>query len=143
FRNTPDTDLSTPANQDWAAHVIHRMRGSRLGLEEVGTARVTTTEQVDGVISRALAAQRDWAAMPVQKRALVLRRAARTLAAHRGDLLEVMGAETGKTFEQGDPEVSEAIDFALYYAEQAERLDELAEVRFSPRPLTLVTPPWN
>src|SRR5699024_2450204 len=84
-----------------------------------------------------------WAAMPVQKRALVLRRAARTLAAHRGDLLEVMGAETGKTFEQGDPEVSEAIDFALYYAEQAERLDELAEVRFSARPLTLVAPPWN
>src|SRR5690625_6121295 len=54
-----------------------------------------------------------------------------------------MAAESGKTFEQGYPEISEAIDFALYYAEQAEQLDREPGVIFSPRPLTLVTPPWN
>src|SRR5690625_5285446 len=73
----------------------------------------------------------------MEKRAMVLRRVARMLAGHRAELLEVMASETGKTFEQGDPEVSEAIDFALYYAEQAERLDREKGVIFSPRPLTL------
>ena len=70
--------------------------------------------------------------MPVEKRALVLRRVAGTLAAHRAELLEVMAAETGKTLEQGDPEVSEAIDFALFYAEQAERLAAQQDLALAP-----------
>src|SRR5699024_4602064 len=129
--------------QAWAETITRRIRTSTLGDQEVADARIETVEGVGSVIARALEAQQDWAALPVQKRAQVLRRAAGTLAAHRGDLLEVMASETGKTFEQGDPEISEAIDFALYYAEQAEQLDSLEDVAFIPRHLTLVTPPWN
>ena len=143
FRGTPDTDLSTPANQEWADGITHRIRGSELGIEEARAARRSTTAEVEGTVQRALAAQPDWAALPVEKRALLLRRVAGTLAAHRAELLEVMASETGKTFEQGDPEVSEAIDFALYYAEQAERLAAREDLELAPRPLTLVTPPWN
>ncbi|MGO1354177.1 MAG: bifunctional proline dehydrogenase/L-glutamate gamma-semialdehyde dehydrogenase [Brachybacterium tyrofermentans] len=143
FRNTPDTDLSTPANQEWAEQITHRIRSSSLGEDEARAARIETVEGVRSTITRALAAGQGWAALDVEKRALILRRVAGTLSAHRGDLLEVMASETGKTLEQGDPEVSEAIDFALYYAEQAERLAALKDVTFSPRPLTLVTPPWN
>lgn len=143
FRNTPDTDLSTAANQAWAETVTHRIRTSTLGDQEVADARIETVEGVRSVIDRALEAQQDWAALPVQKRAQVLRRAAGTLAAHRGDLLEIMASETDKTFEQGDPEISEAIDFALYYAEQSEQLACQEDVAFTPRRLTLVTPPWN
>ncbi|WP_245822978.1 bifunctional proline dehydrogenase/L-glutamate gamma-semialdehyde dehydrogenase [Brachybacterium avium] len=143
FRNTPDTDLSTPMNQQWAAGITHRIRGSQLGVAEVRAARLKTVEAVDSTISDALAAQPAWEALGVEKRAMILRRAAGTLAAHRGELLEVMASETGKTFEQGDPEVSEAIDFALYYAEQIEQLAGLEDVRARARPLTLVTPPWN
>src|SRR5690606_40517427 len=97
---------------------------------------------IHATISRALEAQPEWEAIGVEKRALVLRRVAGTLAAHRGELLEVMAAETGKTFEQGAPEISEAIDFALYYAEQAEQLARLGQLRATTRQLTLVTPPW-
>ncbi|WP_114854857.1 bifunctional proline dehydrogenase/L-glutamate gamma-semialdehyde dehydrogenase [Brachybacterium sp. YJGR34] len=143
FRNTPDTDLSTPANQEWAAQVTHRIRGSELGRAEAEAARLGTAEAIDGAIARALEARTAWAALGVEKRALVLRRAARVLAAHRAELLEVMASETGKTLEQGDPEVSEAIDFALHYAEQAERLAARGDLRSTPRPLTLVAPPWN
>lgn len=143
FRNTPDTDLSTPANQAWAEQVTHRIRGSVLGEEEIRAARVDSVEGVDELITATLDAQPGWAGLGVEKRALVLRRVAGTLAAHRAEILEVMASETGKTLEQGDPEVSEAIDFALYYAEQAERLASLDEVSFTPRALTLVTPPWN
>ena len=143
FRNTPDTDLSSPANQEWAGRITHRIRGSELGLDEARAARLETIEAVDSAIARALAAQPDWAAIGVEKRAMILRRAAGTLAAHRAELLEVMAAETGKALEQGDPEVSEAIDFALYYAEQAERLAARSDLLAAPRPLTLVAPPWN
>ena len=143
FRNTPDTDVSTPANQEWAALITRRIRGSELGIEEADAARVEDIDGVQQTITAALEAQASWAALDVGKRALVLRRVARTLAGHRAELLEVMAAETGKTFEQGDPEVSEAIDFALYYAEQAEQLDREPGAKFTARPLTLVTPPWN
>ena len=143
FRNTPDTDMSTPANQEWAARITHRIRGSQLGVQEIADARLEEKEAVDATISRALAAQPAWASLAVERRALVLRRVAVTLAAHRAELLEVMASETGKTLEQGDPEVSEAIDFALYYAEQAEQLARLDDVTAAPRALTLVTPPWN
>lgn len=143
FRNTPDTDISTRANQLWAGQITHRIRSSSLGVEEAEADHVDTLEGVGAVISRALEAQRSWAALGVEKRAMVLRRVARQLAAHRGELLEVMASETGKTLAQGDPEVSEAIDFALYYAEQAERMARREDVVFTPRPLTLVTPPWN
>ncbi|WP_245851296.1 bifunctional proline dehydrogenase/L-glutamate gamma-semialdehyde dehydrogenase [Brachybacterium vulturis] len=143
FRNTPDTDLSTPMNQEWAARVTHRIRGSQLGVAEVRAARLETVEAVETTLTSALDAQPAWAALGVEKRAMILRRVAGTLAAHRGELLEVMASETGKTLEQGDPEVSEAIDFALYYAEQAEQLARLEDVSAQARPLTLVTPPWN
>ena len=42
FRNTPDTDLCTPANQAWAEQVTARIRGSVLGEEEIRAARVDT-----------------------------------------------------------------------------------------------------
>ncbi|MGP9536801.1 bifunctional proline dehydrogenase/L-glutamate gamma-semialdehyde dehydrogenase [Brachybacterium sp. AOP43-C2-M15] len=143
FRNTPDTDLSTPANQQWAARITHRIRGSELGVEEARAARLESVEAVEATVARALAAQPAWEQQGVERRASILRRVAGTLAAHRAELLEVMASETGKTLEQGDPEVSEAIDFALFYAEQAEQLARRSDLVPSARPLTLVTPPWN
>ncbi|MCL6423590.1 bifunctional proline dehydrogenase/L-glutamate gamma-semialdehyde dehydrogenase [Brachybacterium sp. JHP9] len=143
FRNTPDTDMSTTANQAWAERITHRLRGSRIGEAEAEQMRVSTREGVESAIERALAAQSEWAGRTPTARAEVLRRVAQVYAAHRAELLEVMASETGKTLEQGDPEVSEAIDFALYYAEQAERLAQIPDVQLTPRSLTLVTPPWN
>ncbi|MFC0673899.1 bifunctional proline dehydrogenase/L-glutamate gamma-semialdehyde dehydrogenase [Brachybacterium hainanense] len=143
FANTPDTDMATRANQQWAEAITHRIRGSRLGTDAADAARLHTVEQVDAVYRHALEAQKTWAARPATERAAVLRRVAQVFSRHRAELLEVAAAETGKTLEQGDPEVSEAIDFALYYAEQAERLAGLTEVVAIPRRLTLVTPPWN
>ena len=52
-------------------------------------------------------------------------------------------SETGKTIDQGDPEVSEAVDFAHYYAESARKLDDVDGATFVPAKLTVVTPPWN
>src|SRR5699024_12317956 len=79
FRNPPDTDLSTPMNQEWAARITRRIRGSRLGVDEVRAARRETVEAVDRTIAAALEAQPAWAALGVEERAKILRRVAGTL----------------------------------------------------------------
>ena len=43
-----------------------------------------------------------------------------------------MAAETGKTIAEADVEVSEAVDFAHYYAESALRLDGVDGAGFEP-----------
>jgi RHH-type proline utilization regulon transcriptional repressor/proline dehydrogenase/delta 1-pyrroline-5-carboxylate dehydrogenase len=73
----------------------------------------------------------------------VLHSAGEALAAARADLIEVMAGETGKTIAEGDVEVSEAVDFAHYYAERARELDRIADADFEPSRLIVVTPPWN
>ncbi|MPV38588.1 aldehyde dehydrogenase family protein, partial [Georgenia subflava] len=89
-----------------------------------------------------------WAARPAAERAALLRRAADELEARRGELVTQMVHEGGKTIDQADPEVSEAIDFARYYADRALELEPGASLHtdgaaFTPDVLTLVTPPWN
>ncbi|WP_312173876.1 aldehyde dehydrogenase family protein, partial [Microbacterium sp.] len=73
----------------------------------------------------------------------VLHRAGDELAARRGQLIEIMAHEAGKTIAEADPEVSEAIDFAHYYAERALDLEHIVGAEFVPSKVTVVTPPWN
>ena len=46
-------------------------------------------------------------------------------------------------FAEADVEVSEAVDFARYYAAKARELDAVAGAAFEPARVTVVTPPWN
>jgi RHH-type proline utilization regulon transcriptional repressor/proline dehydrogenase/delta 1-pyrroline-5-carboxylate dehydrogenase len=65
------------------------------------------------------------------------------ISAFRGRLVEVMAIETGKTIAEADVEVSEAVDFAHYYAERALDVESVTGATFVPPRLTVVTPPWN
>ncbi|MDO5645051.1 MAG: proline dehydrogenase family protein [Dermabacter sp.] len=143
FVNTPDTDVSTAANQEWAAGVRERISASTLGLAEADAARLESVQEVQDAIASCLEGQRAWDTAGAKERARILRDVAVHLAHHRGALLEVAASETGKMLEQGDAEVSEAIDFALYYADSIEALASRTDVVLEARPLTLVTPPWN
>ena len=58
--------------------------------------------------------------------------AARALEARRGELIEVAASETGKVFAEADVEVSEAVDFANYYAATARELDRVSGAVFEP-----------
>ena len=95
------------------------------------------------MIDTAVEKGKAWGALSGAERAAILHRAGDVLEARRADLLEVMASETGKTIDQGDPEVSEAVDFAHYYAEAARKLDDVDGATFVPAKLTVVTPPWN
>ncbi|WP_127819889.1 aldehyde dehydrogenase family protein, partial [Microbacterium sp. CPCC 204701] len=82
-------------------------------------------------------------AAPAADRAAVLADAARALEARRGELIEVAASEAGKVFSEADVEVSEAVDFANYYAATARELDSVSGAVFEPARLTVVAPPWN
>ncbi len=143
FANAPDSDPSTAANRAWADRTVKRIPNSTLGSELVEAATVTSAEQLEGEIAAAAGSGAEWGALPARQRAAILRRVAVELERRRGALIEVMGAECGKTFDQADPEVSEAVDFANYYADLAEGLDTIDGATLVPVSLTLVASPWN
>jgi RHH-type proline utilization regulon transcriptional repressor/proline dehydrogenase/delta 1-pyrroline-5-carboxylate dehydrogenase len=143
FAETPDTDPSVAANQVAAAAILARARSTELGLATAEAAKLTTAQQVSEVIEAAARAGAEWAARAAAERSRILHAAGQALEERRFDLLEIMAAEAGKTLDQGDPEVSEAVDFAHYYAEAALELERIPGARAVPRRVTVVTPPWN
>ncbi len=143
FRNEPDTDPALAGNRAWGRAALDRSVDSGLGLASIEAARVADAAALDALMARVVAAAEEWGARPAAERAAVLHRAGDRLAARRADLVEIMAHEAGKTIAEGDPEVSEAIDFARYYAERARDLETIEGAEFVPSRLTVVTPPWN
>ncbi len=137
FANEPDTDPALAVNRAWAEELTRR---------PVATPQAPLTEDVtavDDAVARARAAAGEWRAAGAAHRRRVLLRAADELAARRGDLIAAMMTEAGKPIAEGDPEVSEAIDFARYYANAALEVDARPGARFEPIHLAAITPPWN
>ncbi len=143
FRNEPDTDPALAANREWGRRILERVPTSRLGVDTIAAARIDDAATLERAIQTVAARGRAWGELPGAERAAVLHRAGYALAANRDRLIEVMAAETGKTIAESDPEISEAIDFAHYYAERARELDHVQGAIFVPSRLTVVTPPWN
>jgi RHH-type proline utilization regulon transcriptional repressor/proline dehydrogenase/delta 1-pyrroline-5-carboxylate dehydrogenase len=143
FRNAVDTDPSVEEHRDWAKGIHGRAKDSRLGVDTLASHTLTEQAALDAVLERTRAAGAAWGARPAAERAAVLQRAGDLLAERRGELVEVMMSEAGKTIDQADPEVSEATDFARYYAANALELEAVDGARFTPVRLTIVAPPWN
>ncbi|AXT84813.1 1-pyrroline-5-carboxylate dehydrogenase [Aeromicrobium sp. A1-2] len=143
FANTPDTDPSTAGNREWGRLVLSRSSYTQLGAETVRNNKIPGPASLESVVQDTRKAAREWQARGSEVRAWILHQAGNALGARRGDLASVMAAEAGKTIAEGDVEVSEAIDFAHYYAEAARRLDAVDGAEFVPDTLTVVTPPWN
>ena len=137
FHNVPDTDFTTPGNRAWAEAILATPAPDQPEL-------VTTAQGVDDAIARARAAQERWAATSWQERRDVLARVAEVMEANRAQTLTAMATTTGKTLREGDPEISEAIDFALFASHltlQHERLSEQAD--WHPHEVILIAGPWN
>lgn len=143
FMNAVDTDPAVAEHREWAAGVLARAPRSDLGVATLAAHTVTSESVLDGVLAAASAAGRAWGRRPIAERSAILLQAADGIEAARGELVEVMVSEAAKTVDQADPEVSEAVDFARYYADRADELDRIAGAHFVPAALTLVTPPWN
>ncbi|GAA1700943.1 proline dehydrogenase family protein [Microbacterium sediminicola] len=143
FRNAADSDPALPVNREWAREVLARVAVSAAGDAVIDAARVGESDQLDGILERVRTAAASWGAMPAADRAAILQQAARVLESRRGELIEVAASETGKVFAEADVEVSEAVDFANYYAATARELDRVPGAVFVPARVTVVAPPWN
>lgn len=143
FENTPDTDPSLSANIEWARQIASRVPTSTVGSDIADAYHVAGSEDLLSRLDATRSAQREWGKLSGRERARYLHAVAQNLEDARGELIEVAASEAGKTIDQADTEVSEAIDFARYYAQQAAELDQLEGARFVPHGLTAVIPPWN
>ena len=143
FVNEPDTDAALEANRGWARKILDRAATSELGIDTIEAAWVDDAGRLEEIVAGVTEAGVKWGREDGATRAELLELVAAGLAAGRADLIEVMASETGKTIAEGDPEISEAIDFARYYAEQARELDTIHDARPVPPRLTVVAPPWN
>lgn len=153
FHNEADTDPSLAANREWfdQVRVLSRSaRGKQLGNATLKKYQISDSlspargaAAVNRVVTRGQKAGASWGKRSAKARAAVLLKAAEELAAARAKLLAVMMQEAGKTLQEGDAEVSEAIDFARYYAQSAIEMSEMLGAKFKPVTFTLVTPPWN
>jgi RHH-type transcriptional regulator, proline utilization regulon repressor / proline dehydrogenase / delta 1-pyrroline-5-carboxylate dehydrogenase len=171
FANEPDTDFSLVANGEWAEQIVERWKprhtanaaevtsiiaGAPAPSETLGesidpsrpdviVARYTlaTSAQVDEAVACAVADPTGWRRRTPRERSELLFRTAEELASARGDLLGAMLAEGGKLLTEGDPEISEAIDFCRYYAQSAEEWYSQPGLAAQPRGVVAVVPPWN
>ncbi|AQP44190.1 proline dehydrogenase family protein [Tessaracoccus flavus] len=141
FANAVDTNPALRHNQVWADRIRARLPEPELGSHRVHAAAIGTHAEVDDVLDRGRIAGEAWAAVPAERRAEALRRLAGEIERLRTDFVTVAADEVGKLIDQSDVEVSEACDFAAYYAERA--LDPHPGVVAVPPRLTVVAPPWN
>ncbi len=169
FANEADTDLTRPANREWLrGHLAAGLPADLVVPAVVDGVRVTAPATgigidpsapegpgyrwvqadvalVDRAVGRAVAARAAWRATPAPERGRILHAVADRLAEARGRLIGVMARDAGKTAAEGDPEVSEAIDFARWYGDAACDLESTAARRaiFEPYGTVAVVPPWN
>lgn len=120
--------------------------------EIVGKIGLISVEQAEQALQAAKAAFPAWKKTPVRVRAGILRKAAEIMEQRRHELSAWVCLEVGKVLQQADAEVSEAIDFCRYYADEMERLDqghnydiagETNRYIYQPRGIAVVISPWN
>ncbi len=78
-----------------------------------------------------------WGQMAAAERRAILEQVATHMSTKRAESIAVMTRDAGKTVAEADPEVSEAIDFARYYA------SSIDDEKSTPVGPVLVIPPWN
>jgi RHH-type proline utilization regulon transcriptional repressor/proline dehydrogenase/delta 1-pyrroline-5-carboxylate dehydrogenase len=83
-------------------------------------------------------AESHWAGLTIEERTKILFTAAEVMHKATAETIAVMARDAGKTVAEADPEVSEAIDFARFYAATAQNFGDS-----TPLGTILVVPPWN
>lgn len=190
FQNHPDTDFSLARNRSWAAAIVKEWSPANIPViplevngqvcthEPTGIGRDPSCHsreiyrfveagpaEVDAALDVAVAAGRRWREVPLLERARIIANVGASFDQHRADTLGAMMVDCGKALSEGDVEVSEAIDFANYYARWWQPRRSQAEIdsrdasvsceaqrarsgwfdgtTIEPLGVVVVTPPWN
>ncbi|BAB72498.1 L-glutamate gamma-semialdehyde dehydrogenase [Anabaena sp. FACHB-709] len=133
------------------AEVIDSVNPSNFS-EVIGKVGLISVEQAEQAMQAAKAAFPGWRRTSVKERAGILRRAGDLMEQRRAELSAWIVLEVGKPVKEADGEVSEAIDFCRYYADEMERLHqginydvdgETNRYIYQPRGIVVVISPWN
>ncbi|MFA6916276.1 MAG: proline dehydrogenase family protein [Parachlamydiales bacterium] len=165
FHNEPDTDWSQKGNRKWIETVIKQweaLKAVNIPLSIGGKAvpgqsslpgidpsrpeyplytyQLAGKEQVDQAVEIAKAG---WKNSTLHERSGILQKVADELRRERGNLIGAMTADGGKTINEADAEVSEAIDFCEYYRRNAEDWALFNDIEWQSKGAVAVIPPWN
>ena len=102
---------------------------------------VAKLNDIDSAVKVAKKSVESWNQIGAHERAVILKKFGQIAHDEQEETIAIMSRDAGKTVSEADPEVSEAIDFANYYALSAISLD--LERQSSPVGVVAVVPPWN
>ncbi len=120
--------------------------------EIIGQISMANQDQAQHAIAAAKQAFPEWRRTPATERCALIRRVADLIEHQRADFAAWMTLEVGKPLRHVDGEISEAIDFCRFYADEMERLaqprhrDVAGEVNYyhyRPKGTAVVIAPWN
>lgn len=167
FENESDTDWTREENRDWIARALAveefrtagvlplqiagkdladgpTAEGTDPGVPGwVGDSNVlANAAQVEEALATADRAWRDWGASVAERRTM-LAQVACALGQERAPLMAAMVRDGAKMVAEADVELSEAIDFANYYADSMSWPGLGDGVVAAPLGVVVVAPPWN
>lgn len=178
FANEPVLDFSLAANQEAAKPAAAKVRaelgreydlliaGKRRKTEDkltslnpsrpsevVGIHQKATAEMAKEAVEIAHAFFPEWSATPATERVELALRAAAIIRERKLEFDAWLVFEAGKTWNEADADVSEAIDFIEYYSRQMLKLaspdplvqmpGEKDEMVYLPLGAGIIIPPWN
>jgi len=167
FLNEPDTDWSLPQNREFVKQALAKWQQRTFDIPcLIGSGIIFTKQRaqgidpsrpgfsllsysladidnVDSAIQYAQSNGSSWNKLPTTDKAQIFRRFAQLLRKTRGEMICAIVAEAGKPFAEADGEVSEAIDFANYYANVIEQHEEFFRLIPKKKSIALVATPWN
>ncbi|MDP1562978.1 MAG: bifunctional proline dehydrogenase/L-glutamate gamma-semialdehyde dehydrogenase [Pirellulaceae bacterium] len=190
FENHADTDFALARNRSWASAIVRdwttqniptiplEVGGRVCELEPTGIGRDPSCDsreryrfaeagpqEVEQALCVAVTAGQRWRDVPLLERARIIANVGASFDKHRAETLGAMMIDCGKALSEGDVEISEAIDFAHYYARwwqprrsaeeiatrdasescesQIDRSGWFDGTTMEPLGVVVVTPPWN
>ncbi len=169
FENDPDTDFCLPHNRQWAEAIIESWKNKTIdplplviGGQDIHHAphdgegydksdpstpaysySLATSSEIDQALIVAKGHESYWANLPSLEKCGLFHKLAQVLREKRADLIGSMILDGGKSIIEADGEVSEAIDFAEYYAKSMQKLALTPDLEWSPKGTYLVATPWN
>ena len=119
-----------------------------------GEVKYANAELARQAIDVAVAGQSMWQNVTVAKRAAILRKIAELFEENYAELMALCQVEAGKTMQDSIDEIKEAVDFCRFYADEAERLDDVvheftdlsgkqSRQVYKPRGTFVCISPWN
>lgn len=167
FKNESDTDFVLAQNRLWASKIkkdyehlsgleIYPVIGEviknanlkeaqifdKINNEKIATVYQAGEEEIKLALKVAL--NSSFNQKPHEEIHQILSKVAQNLRDKRGELIGIAARETGKSFLELDPEVSEAIDFVEFYPHSLQKLKEQnPHTKFTPKGIGVTIAPWN